>query len=160
MSRAPRRFFGPRPGIEFQFLRKKQWTRQAWLCLSRPPFASAGEDPRCINQTIPFASHCRQGDARHRRQTSVRGRSAPFPRMTESTAMSGSCARSYATTRGSGIGFAASLRTFPSTRYFKAHQWIRSRRGRKSPSTDRPVASRRRPRWAEPHAGRGDSRRD
>ena len=42
------------------------------------------------------------------------------PRMTGSTAISRSCARSHDTTRGSGVGFAGSLRTLASTRYFTA----------------------------------------
>jgi len=67
------------------------------------------------------------------------------PRMTGSTAMSGSCARSHATTRGSGAGFVGSLKTLASTRYFTAHPSTQSRWARRSPSADRRAASRWRP---------------
>ena len=82
------------------------------------------------------------------------------PRITGSTAISGSCARSHATTPGSGVGFVGSLRTLASTRYFIAHPSTQSRSGRRSPFADSPVASQRHPRSAEPYAGRGDSPHD
>ena len=80
--------------------------------------------------------------------------------MTGSTAISGSCARSHATTHGSGVGFVRSLRTLASTKYFAAHPSTQSRWGRRSPSADRRVAMQWRPRSAESHAGRGDSPHD
>ncbi len=78
----------------------------------------------------------------------------------KATAMSGSCARSHSTTRGSGLGFVGSLRTLAPIRYFTAHLSTRSRWARRSPSADRPAANRWCPRSAEPHAGRGDSPHD
>ncbi len=72
------------------------------------------------------------------------------PRMTGSTAISGSCARSHATTRGSGVGFVGALKTLASTKYLTAHPSTQSRWERRSPSADRRVASRRPPRSAEP----------
>ena len=75
------------------------------------------------------------------------------PRMTGSTAISGSCERSHVTTRGSGAGFVGPLRTPASTRHFTALPSTQSRSGRRSPSADSPVASQRLPRSAEPRAG-------
>ena len=49
------------------------------------------------------------------------------PRITGSTAMSGSCARSHSTTRRSGDFFVGSLKTLASTKYFTGYQSIQIR---------------------------------
>jgi len=81
------------------------------------------------------------------------------PRITGSTAISCSFARSHSITRTSGAGLVGSLKTLASTRYFKVCRLTQSRRGRKSPFADRKAANRLRPRWEKPHAGPGDSPR-
>jgi len=82
------------------------------------------------------------------------------PRITGSTAMCGSCARSQSTTRGSGDGFVGSLKTLASTRYFTEYRSTQIRWEQKNPCADRRAANRWRPRCAEQLDERGDSLRD
>jgi len=84
-----------------------------------------------VRRRASSSAHIRPGSASQERQwrrptpaSNQRSRAARFlplgrmripnrssPRMTGSTAISGSCARSHVTTRGSGAGFVGSLRT-------------------------------------------------
>jgi hypothetical protein len=121
-----------------------------------PVFASHGRHWR----TLAPVSNQRSRSARFlpRGRISIPNRSSPS--ITGSTAISRSCARSHATTRGSGVGFVDSLRTLASTRYFKAYPSIRSLWEQRNPYVDRQAASRPRPRSKGLFAGRGDTHPD
>src|SRR5579872_2178650 len=82
------------------------------------------------------------------------------PRITGSTAMSGSWTRSQSTTSVSGDGFVGSLKTLASTRYFTGYRLTQSRWEQQNPCMDRRAARRWRPRSAEQCAERGDSLHD
>lgn len=139
-------------GIAFPALRR----RASSAAHSRPVSASQG---RQCKRPAP-ASNQRSSAVLLLPLGRIKMPNRSSPRITGSTAISGSWTRSHATTRGSGVGFVGSLKTLASTRYFTKHPSTQRRWRRKSPSVDMSTANRSRPRWEAPPAGRGDSPRD
>jgi hypothetical protein len=121
-------------GMAFPVLRRRASNSAHF----RPVSASQGKQWR---RPTPRSNQCSRA-VRFLPFGRIRIPNRSSPRMTGSTAMSRSCARSHSMTAGSGLGFVGSLRTLASTKYFTTHPSTQILWVRRSPLPDRRGASR------------------